>query len=108
MSASAAPPLPALLKVPAGGRAARLSSNRVVLAFINLHATQIIYVGPFANVSTTRAVARLGPLGGSLVLLWDEDFTLVGEEWYAIADGAATDILVTELLAVAGPGAMGA
>jgi hypothetical protein len=86
----------------AAAQLARQTPNRVALGFINLHATQVIYIGPFANVSTTRAVARLGSQGGNAWLLWDEDFSLVGEEWFAIADGAATDVLVVELLTTAG------
>ena len=88
-------------------RVARQSPNRVLLRITNCHATQLIYTGPFPDVSATKHLARLAPAGGGLTLVWDEDFDLCGREWYAVADGAATDILVSELLTVAGAPAPG-
>jgi hypothetical protein len=55
-----------------------------------------VYIGPFGDVSATRGV-RLGPSGGFMRLTHREDFSLVGYEWYAVATGAASDVLVLEV-----------
>ena len=65
--------------------------DRVSFIIVNLSAVAI-YVAPRLGVSATSGI-RLAPNGGSLSLSWRDDFHLVGWEWYAVADAAASAIL---------------
>jgi len=78
----------------------RLDADRVGATVVNLSANKI-WVGPFRDVANTKGIL-LGPNGGMLVLRWDEDFLLVGAEWYAIANAANSRIITIELTAQAG------
>ena len=72
------------------------SPNRVSAVLVNL-SVNTIYVSPDGIPSATHGI-RLGPSGGSLVLKWDEDFSLCGYEWNALATAAASDIFIIEQL----------
>jgi len=82
-----------------GATAARLlrqSPYRASFLVINL-SPDTLFCGPFVDVSTTKGV-RLGPNGGSLVVRWHEDFSLVSYEWFVISDGVASRLLTMEQL----------
>ncbi len=78
----------------------RLDADRVGATVVNLSANKV-WVGPFRDVASTKGIL-LGPNGGMLVIRWDEDFLLVGAEWYAIANAANSRIITIELTAQAG------
>jgi hypothetical protein len=82
------------------GRVLLNSPNRVSAVLVNLSANTI-YVSPDGSPSATHGI-RLGPSGGSLILKWDEDFSLCGYEWNALASGAASDIFILEQLILSG------
>lgn len=74
----------------------RQSPARVWFLIVNLSPSDI-YVAPFPGVSNTKGIL-LSPAGGSLSLNFLDDMDLVSIEWYAIANSAASNILVEELL----------
>lgn len=75
--------------------------NRVAFYIGNL-SVNVLFTGPFNNVSSTRGI-RLNPSGGFLTALWDEDFQVVGWEWFVIADAAASTLLTIEWLTLKEP-----
>jgi hypothetical protein len=75
---------------------ARADPTRIGLYIVNLDSVNL-YAGWFENVSTTRGVV-IGPGGGNLYVFYDEDGDLPARAWFALADAAATDLLVTEYL----------
>ena len=77
-------------------RLLRQSPYRASFLVVNI-SPNTLFAGPFNDVSSTKGV-RLGPNGGSLVVRWMEDFTLVSYEWFVIADGAASQLLTMEQL----------
>lgn len=70
--------------------------RRASFVLVNLGAN-FITVAPDSNVSLTRGI-YLVPNGGTLSMIWNEDFELPTFEWYAIADTAACDIYILEVL----------
>lgn len=82
-------------------RVLRNSPNRVSAVLVNLSANTI-YVSPDNVPSATHGI-RLGPSGGSLVLKWDEDFSMCGYEWNALATAAASDIFIIETMLLSSP-----
>lgn len=77
-------------------RAVIQDPNRVAFTLVNL-SVNILYTGPFPNVSATRGF-RLNPSGGLITVLYSEDFHLTGWEWFVIADAAASTLLTVEWL----------
>ena len=78
------------------GRVLLNSPNRCAAVIVNL-SVNTIYISPDNATSATHGI-RLGPSGGSIVFKWDEDFSMVGYEWNAIATGAGSEIFVLEQL----------
>lgn len=70
--------------------------RRASFVLINLGAN-FITVAPDPRVLTTRGI-YLVPNGGTLSMVWNEDFELPTFEWYGIADTAACDIYILEVL----------
>jgi hypothetical protein len=71
-----------------GGTAALLkaaNTSRTSIVIQNVHATQLLYIGSDASVTTANGV-RVAAVGGTLTL---DDYT---GPIYAIASGAATDV----------------
>jgi len=81
------------------GTLVRQTPYRPSFFVVNLSVNQI-WIGPFADVSSAKGV-RLGPQGGFVRVLYEEDFSLVADEWFCIADVAASAILIVEQLIVA-------
>ena len=80
-----------------GLTAARILTNnprRVSFTLFNL-SVNTIYLSLTAAVAATRGF-RIAPNGGSLIVAYDRDFTLVCREWYAIATGANSAIYTLE------------
>lgn len=75
-------------------RVLRSDPQRLGFTIINL-SVNALHVGPFENVSATRGISVV-PSGGSLSLVYDEDFALVAREWFAVAGGAGSDVLIIE------------
>ena len=70
--------------------------RRVSFVLINLGGV-FISIAPDSKVSLTRGI-YLVPNGGTLSMVWTEDFEMPAMEWYAIANGAAADIYVLEVI----------
>ncbi len=70
--------------------------RRVSFILINMGSV-FITVSPDADVSLTKGI-YLVPNGGSLSMVWTEDFEMPTMEWYAMANGAASEIFVMEVL----------
>jgi hypothetical protein len=71
--------------------------NRLAFTVINL-GTGKVYLRPQSPATPTSGIV-LGAGGGSVNLEWQTDYDLVGYEWFAIADLAATPILTLEVVA---------
>jgi hypothetical protein len=80
---------------------ARQNPNRIGMVISNLSANTV-YIAPDNSVSPTHGI-RLGPSGGTITLLWFEDFELCGYEWFGQASGAGSDLYVQEILTEPGP-----
>ena len=70
--------------------------NRLAFIFVNLSANNI-YLNPINPPTATNGV-RVGANGGNLVVLFSEDFDLVGYEWLGLADGAGSSFLALEVI----------
>lgn len=80
-----------------GVTATKICTNnpkRAYLTIVNLSVNDI-YLLIDNSVSSSKGI-YLSPNGGSFVLRWVEDFDLLEHEWYAVAGGAASAILVIE------------
>jgi hypothetical protein len=74
----------------------RQDPTRVAFLVVNLSANSI-YISPEPTVSATAGIL-LGANGGAASAIWDEDFDLVGLEWFALAAAAASAIWTLELV----------
>ena len=72
----------------------RNNPQRVQAYVVNLSLNRV-YVGPSWDVSATKGI-RLDPNGGFWSVVYYEDFHAAGWEWVAVADAAASPILVFE------------
>ncbi len=70
--------------------------KRVSFVLINL-GSDFITVAPDALVTTTRGI-YLVPNGGTLSMVWTEDFEMPTFEWFARADTTACTIFVLEVI----------
>ena len=70
--------------------------KRVSFILINLGA-DFITVAPDNLVAATRGI-YLVPNGGTLSMVWTEDFEMPTFEWFAIADTAACAIFALEVI----------
>ncbi len=73
--------------------------RRISFVMINLSAV-IILVAPDVNVAIApkKRGIYLVPNGGTLSMVWTEDFEMPAMEWFAIADGAAADVFCLEVI----------
>lgn len=78
------------------GLVLRNDSSRLAATIINL-GTNPVFITPDGAPTTTRGI-RVGPSGGAITLLWDEDFNLVGLEWFGVTDAGTSDLYVLEVL----------
>ena len=62
-------------------------SDRVGFLVVNLSANDL-YIMTDPLVTATRGI-KAGPNGGSISVVWFEDFEITAWEWSAIASGAA-------------------
>jgi hypothetical protein len=75
-----------------------LNPNRLAFLIVNLSAGPI-YIKPKPDVAATSGIV-LAANGGSAAFVYDEDFDLVGMEWYGLGAGAGSDIYVEEVVAL--------
>lgn len=72
----------------------RQNPNRIWMSLTNLSANAM-YVGPFADPSSGKGYL-LNASGGTISLDFRFDLMLVTREWFALAGGAGSEILVVE------------
>lgn len=77
----------------------RQRPHRAAWLIVNL-STANIYIGLTPDVSSTKGIL-VGPSGGNVILRWKDDYSLTAMEWYAIADAAASTVLIVETLLLA-------
>lgn len=70
--------------------------RRLSFVLINL-GDYPVSVGPDSDITLTRGI-YLVPHGGTLSMVWTEDFEMPTLEWYGIADGGTSEIYVLEVL----------
>lgn len=71
--------------------------DRVAFSVVNL-GTTAVFIGSFEDVSSSKGY-RLGPTGGAIAFLGDEDFDVVGYDWFGVADSGTPTIFVQEQIA---------
>ncbi len=69
--------------------------NRVGLTILNSGANRI-FLSPLNTVAVGAGLVLVS-YGGAFTLTWDEDFEFVNNEFFAIADGAASAVTVIEV-----------
>jgi len=70
--------------------------DRLGFLVVNLSVNDL-YIMVDQNVGATRGI-KAGPNGGSVSVVWFEDFEICAWEWFAVASGAASAVLVVEYL----------
>jgi len=70
--------------------------NRLGFIVFNLSAN-VVYLSLTNEVSSTRGV-RLNANGGSIGMVWDEDFQMTAWAWWGVASGAASAIYILEVV----------
>lgn len=70
--------------------------NRVGCVFVNNGASNV-YIKPIRPAVLNVGI-KLSANGGTVTFSWDHDFELIASEWYGIADGAASNFYVLEVL----------
>lgn len=75
---------------------ARNDSSRLALSFVNL-GQQVVNIRNIVAPSAALGFA-IGPNGGSLTLIWDEDFNMVGHDWFALTPSGTSTLFVQEVL----------
>jgi len=70
--------------------------NRFAFLVVNLSGNEL-YILNENTVSPTRGILLVA-YGGTYVGLWNEEFHLVGWEWWAVGSAAGTNLLSLELV----------
>ena len=70
--------------------------RRIAFILVNL-GTGIIHVSPQGDVSNEKGIYLVAN-GGTLTMVWTEDFEMPTFEWYAIADTIACKVYILEVL----------
>jgi len=70
--------------------------RRLSFTVVNLGDNNIV-VAPDSGVTLTRGIF-LVKNGGTMNMIWNEDFEMSCFEWYAIADTAACEIFAMEVM----------
>ncbi len=76
----------------------RNDPNRLAMLVVNLSGVAI-YIKPAGDVSATSGI-YLAPGGGAFSSEWQDDYDLVGMDWYAIALAAASPIFTESVEAI--------
>ena len=69
--------------------------NRLAFVVVNLSSNDL-YISPDVLVSSTHGI-QLVSRGGGYVALWNEDFHLVGYEWWCVGSASSTDFFSLEI-----------
>lgn len=80
----------------AEARVLRNDSARLAATIINLGQVDV-FVRPNTGPSATVGI-RIGPNGGSMALIWDEDFNMVGLEWFGVTDAGVSTLYISEVV----------
>lgn len=72
--------------------------NRVGLVIVNNGAVSI-YISPLNTVTVGQGVILVAG-GGSVTFVWEHDFELVTLEYFGMADGAAANIFIMEVVSI--------
>ena len=75
---------------------ARNDSTRLAMTVVNLGAQSVLVRNRDAPTATVGFL--LGPNGANMVVLFNEDFTMVGHDWFAITPSGTSTIYVEEIL----------
>jgi len=70
--------------------------NRLGFTIIN-HGANPCFVGLTNEVSASRGI-RLDASGGSISMIWDEDFDMVAWAWWIISPAGASNIYSIEVI----------
>lgn len=70
--------------------------NRLGLSIVNMSAN-VVYIFTDNSVSANKGYI-LGPNGGSVAFDWRTDFSLISNEWWAIAVGGVSNVMCVGLV----------
>lgn len=70
--------------------------RRIGFILVNLGAN-FVTISPNADVSLTKGIYLVAN-GGTFSAVWNEDFELPTLQWFGIADTAAADLFILEVL----------
>ena len=73
-----------------------INPNRLGFTIMNMGANDV-YVSPVVTVAVGNGIL-LQPSGGGVSFIWNEDFNIVGLDFYAIADGGNSNIYLQEIV----------
>lgn len=74
-----------------------LGANPKRLGFVIVNMGAVIaYIAPRDTVADDFGIT-LVPNGGTVNMIWNQDFELVALPWYCISEGAGTEIFVVEV-----------
>lgn len=76
-------------------RLCKINPRRVGLVIAN-NGSNTFYILNRNDVSTTKGIP-VGP-GGAVSYIWEHDFETLADEWYGIANGAASDCTIYEVI----------
>lgn len=74
----------------------RANPSRVAFTFVNLGINPV-FIWSDEQVSASRGL-RAGPNGGSITVIYDQDFARVGYAWFMVATGGASNVAIMEEL----------
>jgi len=72
--------------------------KRVGIVIVNL-SVNAVYISTNNNVTANNGIF-LAPLGGAASLVWDRDFELCCNDWYAIAAAINSNVFILENLSM--------
>ena len=74
------------------------NNNRLGLTIIN-SGTANIWISTLKELIVGQGIF-LAANGGSISFRWDQDFSLISHDWFAIGDGGVSNVHVVEVIAV--------
>lgn len=73
------------------------NNNRLGLTIVN-SGTANIWLSTLKEIVVGQGIF-LAAAGGSISFKWDQDFALIGNDFYAIGDGGASTVHIVEVIA---------
>lgn len=79
-------------------RIVKSNHDRIGLVVVNNGASNVRILN--SNAVTIENGLYVGPSGGTVTFDWYKDMSLISEEWWGIASGAASAVTIIELIGI--------